>query len=265
MAEEKQHEAACHPQEQEKMHDCCKPQANHRTLSQRLNSFLHDKECSLERIIFAQAIGVAALLLAMFAISFFTFFGSSEEFFWSRGIYMVYLILAVAANGGAILHFRAYKGDVSCSDGMMIGMTVGMMASFMVGAAIGATNGIFVGSVVAVAIGLASGVLTGKCCGIMGIMEGMMAGLMGGLMGPMTSVMMYSDNLLLFMPILFGTCLLILFGLTYMNFSGGVRANASEVQAPNFAQFFTISFVLCAAVVAIMAYGPRSALFAAIG
>ncbi len=230
-----------------------------------MHSFINDNDFALERnILYISLLSTAALLL-LFAVAFFTFFGGSDQFLSNKGIYLIYIILAVTSNGSAILHFRSYKGDVSCTDGMMIGMTFGMMAGFMVGAAVGATNGMFVGSVVAVTVGIIAGMLTGKCCGVMGIMEGMMAGLMGGLMGPMTSVMMISDNLLVFMPYLFAVCLMILFGLTYMNYSGSVRQNHKEIRNPSLAQFFVVSFVVCAVIAIIMAYGPRSALFAAIG
>lgn len=244
--------------------DCCKtgPPAEKKPMLRWLHSFAYDREFSLERRILQVSALSTLLLVMLFAVSFATFFRSSSEFLSSTGIYIIYLIVAVTSNGSAILHFRSYRGDVSCTDGMMIGMTFGMMSGFMVGAAVGATNGMFMGSVVGVTVGIVAGILTGKCCGIMGIMEGMMAGLMGGLMGPMTSVMMYADNLLYFMPYLFGVCLLILFGLTYMNYSGSVRQNHREIQEPSLAQFFAISFLACVIIAFIMAYGPRSALFA---
>ena len=160
--------------------------------------------------------------------------------------------MAIVAS---LAHYRAHKSEFTCMEGMMVGMTIGMMAGFLFGAIIGATNGMFVGAVFGMAVGILTGAYAGKCCGIVGVMEGMMAGLMGGLMGAMTIVMMLSDNLQIFMPILIASCLAILAGLTYMIYnSAGKRGERTLMP---FSQFFILSLALSVITVAIMLFGPR--------
>lgn len=199
-----------------------------------------------------------ASLILMGFVSFFLYLVIFKNLdgFATRMPFAVYTALSSVAITASIAHYQSHRGRFNCMEGMMVGMTIGMMAGFLFGAIIGATNGMFIGSVFGMAVGIIAGAWCGKCCGIMGVMEGIMGGLMAGTMGAMLSVMMLNDNLLLFMPILVGTCLVILAGFTYMLHTTAGRR--MERQAMGFAGFFAIALLLCAATIAVMQFAPRS-------
>jgi len=226
---------------------------------QEFRIFLHklfsgEKELWAERKIMVMSL-LSLLILASLGFFFYLFMWHSVSSFAPKIPFLFYSALSAVAIVASLAHYRAHKSEFTCMEGMMVGMTIGMMAGFLFGAIIGATNGMFVGAVFGMAVGILTGAYAGKCCGIMGVMEGMMAGLMGGLMGAMTIVMMLSDNLQIFMPILIASCLAILAGLTYMIYnSAGKRGERSLMP---FSQFFIISLALSVITVAIMLFGPR--------
>ena len=102
------------------------------------------------------------------------------------------------------------------------------------------------------------GAWAGKCCGIMGFMEGLMAGVMGGTMGAMLSVMMLNDNLLLFLYLFFGSCVLIQAGLSYMMYKEEGETRKGAEKELSFMPFFGITVMLTALLMWIMLYGPKA-------
>ncbi len=128
---------------------------------------------------------------------------------------LVLIPVGIAINAGALLHVRQLCHHFNCTNGMMAGMIIGMMSGFMSGALIGATNGMFVGSLTGMMIGMSASAYAVRKTGVMGILEGLMAGLMAGTMGAMLSIMMITDNLVLFLYILFTACTIILGGMSY--------------------------------------------------
>ncbi len=170
---------------------------------------------------------------------------------------LLFLAAAGAASSYfAFEHFRAYKQPHNCMCGMMVGMTIGMMAGFLAGAISGAANGMFVGSVVGMLVGMSLGGAAGAAVGVMGTMEGVMAGLMSGTMGAMLSVMLYNDNLMPFLVILFAACIAILLALSYMLY----RENGPlpEGGKPDVAMAVAVNSALFIIFSAIIAWGPRS-------
>ena len=196
-------------------------------------------------------------------LAYFALFKNIPGFLDNYGLYIIYLDAVVVITLITLWHLSLYRDTVTHMTGMMIGMTVGMISAFSIGAIVGATNGMFVGSVVGVLIGMIIGAYGGKCCGVMGTMEGLMAGLMAGTMGPMISVMMLSDNLQLFMPLLIGSSLLIMGGLTYMMYMDEMLQKLPQKYAStDYMSFVTVCFALTLAITLIIVYGPRSLLFA---
>ena len=200
---------------------------------------------------------IAAIILLGTIISFFAAnlvegYNSYVPFFFLTALFSIMAVFSYT-------HMRCYKKSMSCSVGMMVGMTVGMISGFMAGALIGATNGMFAGSVVGMLLGIGIGVSLGRHCGIMGAMEGIMAGFMAGIMGAMTSIMLFADNLVIFLYIVFGICVVVLAGLSYMMHreAGSALRENLKTNMPN---FVIASIVLSAVLIAIMLFGPKAAL-----
>lgn len=212
----------------------------------------------LEKNILKSSAGTLIVVALLVYLVYFIFFWNTDSFLKDFGQYIIYLSISVVAIGAAIRHLRAHRTAVSCMTGMMIGMTIGMIAGLLLGVIIGATNGMFVGSVFGMAIGMGVGAWVGTCCGIMGIMEGMMAGLMGGIMGAMTAVMMFSDRLLIFIPIFVFACLLILTGLSYMVYKEHKHAQG-EVRPYAFWPYTFINFAIVLLGIVMMVWGPKAA------
>ena len=212
-----------------------------------------------------QALGYGlAAFVTLTILEMFLYFGvfqSIPQFAQRYGWWLFYSNISIAALGAAAWHLYTYKTHVPCMAGMMIGMTVGMQTGMMIGAIIGGTNGFFTGSMVAVIAGVAAGVIAGRCCGVMGIMEGMMAGLMGGTMGPMISVMMLNDHLLWFMPLFTIVNVVILIGLMHMYLKEVVAPQEVSRRSLDGFTFVSMCVIATAILVAIMLYGPKSALF----
>lgn len=176
--------------------------------------------------------------------------------------FMIYIIISTVFIGSTVWHIKHYREYFSCSTGMMIGMTVGMMSGFMIGAIIGATNGMFIGSVVGLFTGITIGVWCTRTCGIMSTIESMMAGLMAGTMGAMISVMLISDNILLFMPILIGICSITLAGMSYMIYKEHEehREKIQKLDKYDMTIYLTAMFILAIVLTTIVIWGPKSVL-----
>ncbi len=167
--------------------------------------------------------------------------------------------VGIAINAGALLHVRQLCHHFTCTNGMMTGMIIGMISGFMSGALIGATNGMFVGSLTGMTVGMGASAYAVRKTGIMGILEGLMAGLMAGTMGAMLSVMMMTDNLILFLYILFVACTLILGGMSYFMLKeiGPIHDERKEIALFPLA---LISVLVLMVVVTLVFFGPKSAI-----
>jgi ABC-type dipeptide/oligopeptide/nickel transport system permease subunit len=134
-----------------------------------------------------------------------------------------------------------------------------MVSGFLPGFLLASTNGMFIGSLFGMFIGISLGILNGKCCGVMGIIEGIMAGFMGGLMGAMTAFMLFNDNLIPSMIIVFIISAIILFSLNYMIYKE-MKTEERKIKEDQFSTF-AITFVLINLTIWLMIYGPRSGVF----
>ncbi|MFH0885379.1 MAG: heavy-metal-associated domain-containing protein [Candidatus Micrarchaeota archaeon] len=210
----------------------------------------------VENRLLNNALGTTIILVLAGALmygAFLDIFGSPV----AAASLLVFVISSSVMSVYSLLHMETYRKGMTCSNGMMVGMTTGMASGYMIGAILGATNGMFVGSVIGTAMGITIGLTLGRYSGIMGAMEGLMAGLMAGTMGAMTSLMMLNDNLLAFLYILNGLCLVMVGSLSYMMFREAGPASATA-PAGNFGRFAGLSIAMSAVLVAIMLYGPRS-------
>lgn len=178
-----------------------------------------------------------------------------------QGAYLPLIMLTVfgvVALAYGYSHAKSYKSSIPCMNGMMSGMTLGMIGGFLGGLLIAATNGMFIGSVAGIIIGVALGFGTGRLCGVMGALEGMMGGFMSGIMGAMTSVMLFNDNLLIFLYICFGIGILILAGLSYMFYRENSSTNQQRTVHADI--FFMTAFYIYAFLIAVMLYAPKGPL-----
>ncbi len=211
-----------------------------------------------EHELFTQTMGIFTLLLLVLGGAYFFWF-SQMEIFYKLSPILILLPLGIAVNAGALLHVRNVRQHFNCTNGMMTGMIVGMISGFMSGALIGATNGMFMGSLTGMTIGMSASAYAVRKTGIMGVLEGMMAGLMAGTMGAMLSVMMLSDNLILFLYILFGACILILGGMSYFIVKE-VGLIQEEKKHVDFIPFALMNTLLFLAVLALILFGPKSSI-----
>ncbi len=231
-----------------------------KTLSERIRDFRENrKKYELEIVGLKYVIYVFLALAAVEAVAYFGFLSSTSNFLSKYGLMLFYLNFTIALMGGATWHFIAYKARVTCMTGMMIGMIFGMQAGMMLGAILGATNGFFIGAVAGMMLGVIVGVLTGKCCGTMGVLQGMMAGMMGGTMGPMISVMMISDNLNLFLPLYMTINAIIVIGLSFIVIEEIAEGKQVTKEPLDFATFASACLIITTILVAIMVFGPKSA------
>jgi hypothetical protein len=214
-----------------------------------------DGHVSVEASLLNHGIGSAAVLIALGGIAFAALSASVPY----SGAYVPLLLLLALGSIATIFsysHMGCYKSSISCMNGMMVGMTIGMMSGFMFGALVGATNGMFMGSVAGMAVGIVLGGNVGRFCGVMGAMEGVMAGLMGGLMGAMTSVMLINDNLVAFLYLLFGVCIFVMGGLSYMMYREAGPAPERGLAA-GFGRFFLSCAALSLIIGMMMVFGPK--------
>ncbi len=227
---------------------------------ERLRDFKENKnKYKIEYAGLKYVLGVFLILTIIEIIAYFGFLNNIPDFLKHYGIYLFYLNFSIAILGGGVWHFLSYKGKVTCMVGMMIGMTFGMQAGMMLGIILGATNGFFIGALFGMIIGVFIGTITGKCCGIMGAMQGMMAGVMGGTMGPMISVMMFTDNLHIFLPPYMLINAAIIIGLSYMFYEEVVEGKELIKTPLDFVTFAAASIIIAFILLAIMIYGPKSA------
>lgn len=233
------------------------------TLMERLREFNTDKKkYRTERKGIGFAVYTFIILIALEIISYIGFLKNIPNFLLHYGIWIFYLDISVVALMFALWHVFAYKTRVSCMIGMMIGMTIGMQTGMLIGAIIGATNGFFTGAMTGMILGVIVGAFAGKVCGVMGIMEGLMAGVMGGTMGPMISVMMFFDNLHIFMPFFMMINLMIIVCLSYMYFYEVVEGDDSVERKPiDGLTFAAICVIVIFVLIIIMMYGPKAAAF----
>ncbi|MFN7991831.1 MAG: hypothetical protein U0R44_06785 [Candidatus Micrarchaeia archaeon] len=202
------------------------------------------------------ALGATAILTLGAVASFSTILGAFGSTITAASL-LFFVVLSSVMSVYAFAHMNTYRKWMTCTNGMMVGMTSGMASGYMVGAVLGATNGMFIGSVAGMAVGIGIGLALGRYSGIMGAMEGMMAGLMSGTMGAMTTVMMINDNVLAFMYILSGICLVMVGGLSYMMFREAGPAPREGFRG-GFAVFAWMCIALSALMVAVILYGPKN-------
>lgn len=233
-----------------------------KTFGERIRDFKENKhKYELESLSFKYTIIAFFLLCFIELIAYFGIFWNIPNFIDKYGIWLLYINLSVAVIGGSVWHFYSHRPKVTCMTGMMIGMTVSMQTGMLIGAILGATNGFFIGAFVGMIVATFVGTITGKSGGIMGTMEGMMGGVMGGTMGPMITVMMFSDNLHIFMPFYILINLIIMMGMTYMVYEEAVEGKLFSKKKPiEFTTFISIVFIVTFAIVALMMYGPKSPL-----
>lgn len=232
-----------------------------KTFKERIRHFKENKSLyKLEILGIKNSLYVFLALTLLTTIAYFTIFRNIEGFLGNYGFWIFYLILSITSISIAIWHFFAYKAKVTCMTGMMIGMTFGMQTGMMIGAIIGATNGFFWGCMTGMILGVSIGLITGKCCGIMGLMEGAMAGLMGGTMGPMITVMMFSDNVLYFMPLYMLINIAIIIGLSYMLYEEVVESKKVKINPLDTTTLIAASIIAMAVLTTLIVYGPSSSL-----
>jgi hypothetical protein len=230
-----------------------------KTLTERLRDFNENrKKYTIELSSLKYSLFIFVILSLLEGIAYFGFFKYIPDFISNYVIWFFYLNLSISTIGSAVWHYLAYKVRVTCMTGMMIGMTIGMQTGMMIGSVIGAVNGFFVGAMTGMILGVIAGALTGKCCGIMGVLQGMMAGVMGGTMGPMISIMMFSDNLLLFMPFYIAINVFILWGFSYMVLEEMGEGKNAEKTPTEFITLASVCIIITFVLVIIMVYGPKS-------
>lgn len=232
-----------------------------KSFSERLRHFKENKQSyKIERIGLNYSLGIFLSLSLLAILSYFMIFNKNPGFLGTYGWWIFYLIISVTSIVFATWYYTAYRAKVTCMTGMMIGMTFGMQTGMMIGAIIGATNGFFWGAMVGVVLGTTIGILTGKCCGVMGVMEGAMAGVMGGTMGPMITVMMFSDNVLWFMPLYMLINIFIIAGLSYMLYEEVVEGKKVKIKPLDGTTLIAVSIIITTLLTILMVYGPSSSL-----
>lgn len=203
------------------------------------------------------------VLILLESIAYLGFLGNIPNFLLKYGWWIFYLDISVASLAVAIFYILSYKSKVPCMTGMMVGMTVGMQLGMMLGAVVGASSGFFTGAMVGMILGSIGGAIAGTTTkSTMGWLQGLMAGVMGGTMGPMITVMMFVDHLEIFMPFYIIINVIILFGLMRMYHEEVVVDNKELVHKHyDFMTFLSACIIVAFILLAIMVYGPKSALF----
>lgn len=234
-----------------------------KTLKERFNDIKENpKKYVIEFKGLNYAVWTFLILELAFLLAYVGFLKNIPDFFPTYGWWTLYLILSTTSLGIGLWHFYAYKGRVTCMTGMMIGMTFGMQAGMMIGGVIGATNGFFTGAMVGMFSGVIAGVITGRSGGVMGWMQGYMSAVMGGTMGAMITVMMLTDRVLIFMPFYMILNIIIMLGFSYMYYEEVAEKEENVTRMPlDFKTFVSICFIVTTVLMAIMLYGPKSALF----
>ena len=203
------------------------------------------------------------ILILLEAIAYIGFFQAIPNFFSKYIWWIIYLDISIASLGASLHYMMSYKSEAPCMTGMMIGMTVGMQIGMMIGAVVGATNGFFSGAMVGMILGSIGGTLAGKTSkSTMSWLQGLMSGIMGGTMGPMISVMMFTDHLVIFMPVYIILNVVLLIGFMKMYHEELVHDNKELVHKNiDFITFVSASVIITFVILFVMVYGPKSALF----
>jgi copper chaperone CopZ len=229
------------------------------TLRDRAKEFVKNKEkYAIEWRMLRYITASFFILIALEAVLVYVLSRAQPNFLATHGWWLFYLTVSVVALGGALWHFKAYRGTVTCMVGMMIGMTIGMQTGMMLGAIFGATNGFFIGAMTGMLVAAVVGTIAGNCCGIMGVMEGLMAAIMGGTMGAMISFMMFTDHLLWFMPVYMLLNLVILAGFSLMLFEEVVEGKDVVRKPLGFGAFLGWTGLALAGLTALMLLAPAS-------
>jgi hypothetical protein len=207
-------------------------------------------------------VGVSFILMILLdVIAYFLVLNQVSNLIIKYAWWILYLDISIVTLAGALWYYSSYKGYVSCMASMMIGMTLGMQAGMMLGAVFGAVNGYFIGAMIGMLLGTIIGFVTGKAS-IMGALQGMMSGLMGGTMGAMITVMMFTDNVLWFMPFYMLINVAILIGFVYMYHDEVIKDNKEVVKRHiSFGTFIIWCVVATIILTAILVYAPKSILF----
>jgi hypothetical protein len=229
----------------------------------RLNDFFNDRKkyAQLHKGLYYVFAGFIAIVLIQI-VSYFGFMSSIPNFLGRYGWWLFYLDLSVATLSGAVWYMASYKSRIACMLGMMLGMTVGMQTGMMLGAVVGATNGFFIGAMAGMILGVIAGTFAGASSGTMGALQGMMSGVMGGTMGAMITVMMFSDNVLLFMPFYMVINVAILAGNSLMYYEEIVENKENVTKRDmDLMSFLAANIIIAFVLMLIMVYGPKSFLF----
>lgn len=202
---------------------------------------------------------VSALFVFLISVVFYFAFLFSLNNPFSYLHILVFSFLVSLPVSFSFFHVSFYRRRLSCQLGMMVGMITGMVSGFLVGALIGATNGMFFGSVLGVLVGVLIGLWLGRYCGVMGAVEGLLGGIMSGVMGAMTSVMLYYDNLVVFLYFVFFLCILVLGALSYMLYREGGSCFVSENNSSRF-KFVALVVLFFLFLVCFAFFGPKSSI-----
>jgi hypothetical protein len=203
------------------------------------------------------------LMLLVQVILYYVSFNSIPDFLKLYGPWIFYLDISVATIAACLWYYYSYKGFTSCMASMMIAMTFGMQTGMMIGAVFGAVNGFFIGAMIGMILGTIIGLITGRSNpSVMGVMQGAMSGVMGGTMGSMITFMMFSDNVLIFMPFYMIINVGILYGLAQMYYDEVIKDNNEVVKTEiGITEFSLIATVIGTIFTLIMIYAPKSVIF----
>ncbi|MGV8172397.1 MAG: hypothetical protein ACP5OA_06925 [Candidatus Woesearchaeota archaeon] len=201
------------------------------------------------------------IILLLDLVAYFLVLNQIPNFIGKYGWWILYLDISVVTLAGALWYYVSYKGYVSCMASMMIGMTLGMQTGMMLGAVFGAVNGYFIGAMIGMLLGTFVGLVTGRAS-IMGALQGMMSGLMGGTMGAMITVMMFTDNVLWFMPFYMLINVAILIGFVYMYHDEVIKDNKDVVKKDiSFGTLMLWCIISTIVLSSILIYAHKSLLF----
>ncbi|MGV8086368.1 MAG: hypothetical protein ACP5N1_01930 [Candidatus Woesearchaeota archaeon] len=201
------------------------------------------------------------IILVLDILIYLLFFNNVSDFINKYSWWILYLDLSVVTISGSLWYYSSYKGYISCMASMMIGMALGMQTGMMLGAVFGAVNGYFIGAMVGMILGTIVGVITGRTS-IMGVLQGMMSGVMGGTMGAMITVMMFTDNVLWFMPFYMLLNIAILFGFVHMYYNEVIKDNAEVIKINiSFIKSTLLCVTACILLSSLLIYAPKSIWF----
>jgi copper chaperone CopZ len=210
----------------------------------RLKDFVKDKSKYQLEYRFMKYVFGTLFILVVLQFIYAAIRGNLTNFFTPPGVWLFYLTLTVVGIGGAMWHFKAYRGEVTSMVGMMIGMIIGMQTGMMLGPILAATVGFSISATVSMIAGSIVGALMGKCCGIMGLIQGVMSGIMGGIMGAMIGMMMGKD-LVWFLPLYLGLNFVVIVSMVIMVFEEIVEGKEYVRKNPlSFWKFFVYSLLV---------------------